>query len=523
MTFFLEGKIFVSYNDRVNYYGVIMLKKICKHFIIPVTLGCALIPQSMAQVLNNIIIESQNEMMEKNLDSLLDNYRGKTISLHLLENLLKDLTVLYKTQGYPVVETYYPEQTLKNGVLKVRVDSPKIKEIKIRNHSTVNDSTLYRLFHNTRLLQEQRLNQRKLHGELLKVRDLNVFDMAGYFENSNEDGSAANLNLDIKPKKRLGYQLTYDNFGTKAAGVHRLLGLISTTNLTRHADTAVFYAARTDEGQTSFNLSYKLPVNTRLNEVGVSLGYGFYDLADEYNDLDVKGNMFHAQTFFREPLYRSPMLRLYADLGANYRDMTDRIGSYDLELKRHNYGIFACLGMENYFPKLTLKESLNLAYNKTLSLDKYDVYPTLDYFMVNGAFDARYDFNHLVSLENNLNLQWASDTLDPADKFLVGGATRVKGYESNVASADLGLFDDLKLSMNFSSLPKISTYVNLMQAHVKNTHAAKKESFYSLGLGGNIEYHGFFLETSINTAMGHNKEYAKDKFKFLIRFGYYQE
>ena len=43
-----------------------------------------------------------------------------------------------------------------------------------------------------------------------------------------------------------------------------------------------------------------------------------------------------------------------------------------------------------------------------------------------------------------------------------------------------------------------------------------------MGIGTGIRYsfEGFFIDTSLNKAVGPNKEYAKDSMKFLISFGY---
>ncbi len=62
-----------------------------------------------------------------------------------------------------------------------------------------------------------------------------------------------------------------------------------------------------------------------------------------------------------------------------------------------------------------------------------------------------------------------------------------------------------------------------MQAHAKNHNSDRKESFYAVGLGSEVVYKGFYVNASLNKAVGTNREYAKDSVKLLVKFGYYMD
>ena len=97
----------------------------------------------------------------------------------------------------------------------------------------------------------------------------------------------------------------------------------------------------------------------------------------------------------------------------------------------------------------------------------------------------------------------------------------MKAFASNTASSDNGIFDDLKFTYKVKSYPTFNVYTDFMQAHARNHENRKKESFYAVGVGGEFVYHGFYVNASLNKAVGQNREYAQDNVKLLLKFGYY--
>lgn len=115
-----------------------------------------------AQTLNNVEIKSQAKLSRSELDAVLKPYVGREITVKTLQNLLNDLTAVYKSNGYLTAQAFYPEQESYNGELKVVVETTRFNDIKIRNLSTINNSTIYRLFNRTRMQQHKPVNSTEL-------------------------------------------------------------------------------------------------------------------------------------------------------------------------------------------------------------------------------------------------------------------------------------------------------------------------------------------------------------------------
>ena len=253
----------------------------------------------------------------------------------------------------------------------------------------------------------------------------------------------------------------------------------------------------------------------------MQFNYGSYDLGDTYDALEVKGNSLGGNLYIKEPLYRTLDSRVNFTGGGYYKDLTDKIESYSLELKRNKFGGYFDFEASVFKEYLNFLNALKLDYGlvqdkSNLSDDKSQ----RAYLLSN--FDSKLDWNFYknYSLINTLSVQYAQKAVDASDKFIPGGAYGVSAYDGSLASSDLGMFHDLKLQTKLMSKPYLDFFVNFMQAHAKNVEVEKKESFYAIGSGSNISYGGFYLSASVSKAIGKNKEYAKDSAKFLLKAGY---
>ncbi|MBQ8022861.1 MAG: ShlB/FhaC/HecB family hemolysin secretion/activation protein [Succinivibrio sp.] len=484
-------------------------------------LSLASVPSVHALTLSNVIIKSGARIDKSSMDKKLNPYLGKEIDIALLQNILNEISDYYRKKGYLAAQAFYPEQQSQNGVVEVIVKTAKLDDIKIANYASLTPKTAYMLSENVRKFQGKEINSHELNASLLKIKDLNIFDIAGYFENSQNKPDHATLTLDLKGRSRFGYELTYDNYGNESTGKKRYTLSLNSLNLSKHADKGYLLVGTTDKKQNNLILGYSIPFTSHPTIFGFQFNYGSYELGDTYDSLDVKGNSLGGNLYIKEPLYRSLDSKVSFTGGGYYKNLTDKIESYDLELKRNKFGGY--FEFETAFLKedLNCLNSLKLDYG--LIQDKSNLSDNKSqrsYLLSN--FDSKLDWNFYknFSFINTINLQYAQKGVDASDKFIPGGAYGVSAYEGSLASSDLGLFHDLKLQTKLTNRPYLDLFINFMQAYAKNVDVKKNESFYALGTGSNLSYGGFYLTASVSKAIGKNKEYAKDSAKFLLKAGY---
>lgn len=498
-----------------------MLKHKLTLSLLFVLLSIALSPSVNALELNNVIIKSGARIDKKAMDKKLNPYLGKEIDIALLQNILNEISDYYRMNGYLAAQAFYPEQQSQNGVVEVIVKTAKLDDIKISNYASLTPKTAYMLTENVRKFQGKEINSHELNASLLKIKDLNIFDIAGYFENSQNKADHASLTIDLIGRSRFGYELSFDNYGNESTGQNRYTLSLNSLNLSKHADKGYLILGTTDKKQNNLILGYSIPFTSHPTIFGFQFNYGSYDLGDTYDSLEVKGNSLGGNLYIKEPLYRTLDSRVNFTGGGYYKALTDKIKSYSLELKRNKLGGYFDFEASVFKEDLNFLNTLKLDYG--LVQDKSNLSDTKSqraYLLSN--FDSKLDWNFYKnsSLINTLSVQYAQKAVDASDKFIPGGAYGVSAYDGSLASSDLGLFHDLKLQTKLMSKPYLDFFVNFMQAHAKNVEVEKKESFYAIGSGSNISYGGFYLSASVSKAIGKNKEYAKDSAKFLLKAGY---
>lgn len=498
-----------------------MLKHKLTLSLLFVLLSIALSPSVNALELNNVIIKSGARIDKKAMDKKLNPYLGKEIDIALLQNILNEISDYYRMNGYLAAQAFYPEQQSQNGVVEVIVKTAKLDDIKISNYASLTPKTAYMLTENVRKFQGKEINSHELNASLLKIKDLNIFDIAGYFENSQNKADHASLTIDLIGRSRFGYELSFDNYGNESTGQNRYTLSLNSLNLSKHADKGYLILGTTDKKQNNLILGYSIPFTSHPTIFGFQFNYGSYELGDTYDSLEVKGNSLGGNLYIKEPLYRTLDSRVNFTGGGYYKALTDKIESYSLELKRNKLGGYFDFEASVFKEDLNFLNTLKLDYG--LVQDKSnlsDAKSQRAYLLSN--FDSKLDWNFYKnsSLINTFSVQYAQKAVDASDKFIPGGAYGVSAYDGSLASSDLGLFHDLKLQTKLMSKPYLDFFVNFMQAHAKNVEVEKKESFYAIGSGSNISYGGFYLSASVSKAIGKNKEYAKDSAKFLLKAGY---
>lgn len=471
--------------------------------------------------LSNVIIRSGAKIDKRAMDKRLNPYLGKEIDIDLLQNILNEISDYYRKNGYLAAQAFYPEQQSQNGVVEVVVKTARLDDIKIANYASLSPKTAYMLTENVRRFQGKEINSNQLNATLLKIKDLNIFDIAGYFENSQNKPDQASLTLDLKGRSRFGYELSYDNYGSKSTGKNRYFLSLNSHNLSKHADRGYLLAGTTEKRQNNLILGYSIPFTSHPTVLGFQLNYGSYDLGDTYDSLDVKGNSLGADFFMKEPLYRTTDSKVSFTGGGYYRNLTDRIESYALNLKRNKFGGYFEIEADHFSDSLNFLNSLKLDYGLVQNKSELsDDMSKRAYLLSNLESKLDWNFYKNFSLINSLNVQYAQKAVDASDKFIPGGAYGVTAYEGSLASSDLGLYNDLKLQTRLMTKPYLNYFVNFMQAYAKNAEGSSSESFYAVGTGANLTYVGFYLSASLSRAIGKNREFAKDPTVFLLKAGY---
>lgn len=501
---------------------------------------CCIIPfivfSAYSQSIQEISISAPKGYMatvpEKRIDQTVAPYIHQGISADNLNNIIDAVTNLFRGHGFMGCQAYIPEQDASDGKIIIAVDNLKILRPRVENKSTIPDEIIEKLLFPARDKPCESITDTKKNDHLLKVRDLNAFDVdLKLIPTTQEDiDNALFLNPDlsyyktyyvVKNKKTFGFDAFADNYGQKNTGKERFTAVVHSNNLFNNLDKIIFALSSSSKGQNNVFSEYSKHIGDFFKFIGLSVNAGAYDIKDQYSDFDVKGKQICSDLFFTDNLFRDSFSKTDYKLGSYLRFMSDKFSNFDIELKRRNYGAYAQLFVEhvNYNKDIFFTNDTKLSISKTDDMDEFNLYQTNAYGLLNTNTTLSYFLNRNISLDTELNIQLCSNFIDPIEKMNAGGAYAVKAYQSNLASGDMGIFNSLGSTYHFNGPLNLKLGGAFMQSHIKNFHG-KAESFYGLSLNGHMDFNGFYTDLSISKAVGKHQKYAEDKLSALVKLGY---
>lgn len=489
-----------------------------------------------AMTLKSVTVEAPVEYDAKTdrtvINNVVNQYIGQGITVSLLNNIVANLNSLYATYGFIGALALYPHQDASDGNVKIVIDKLKVLKSRIVNQTDIPYKTVYSLLEKARAKPASCVNNSEISDHLNVVKALGAFDVDvvltpvsqsdldnAYYLNADE--SFYMMDLVAKKKQRFNASVYFDNYGTKATGKNRLTALFGSNNLTNNADRGFVGMNATNKGQFNTIADYAYLLPNSLIYVGANLNYGAYSIKKNYELTDVKGDMSGIELYLQNIVFSDPFNMTVLKGGAYFRNIKDRFDSFDIEMKRRNVGSYINIihDYHNVNRTALFKTDSRFSFCKTSNKDEYSIYSESPYFLLNSNNTFDYFLSDNYSLNLRANFQLSNKEVDPVDLFNAGGNQAIYAYQSNLAAGDLGIFISSRISRHNRDILNSKISFELMQSHIKNLHS-KKESFYGIGIKGNIDYKGFFSEISISKAFGKHQSKALDSVNTLVQFGY---
>lgn len=146
-------------------------------------------------LLTRIEILDNKTYSDAELTPIYESLLGREVSLADMYGVADDLTARYRNDGYVLSRVIVPPQTIKDGVVQLRVIEGYVSETSIRGSSTGPRSTIEK--HLERVRNSRPLSASVLERELLLINDLPGI-AAGSVLGPSATPSAADLTLGYK-------------------------------------------------------------------------------------------------------------------------------------------------------------------------------------------------------------------------------------------------------------------------------------------------------------------------------------
>ncbi len=403
------------------------------------------LPASQPFAVKAIRIVGNTAFSTEVLHALVAGAEGTTATLPQLEQLAARITAYYRDHGYPLSRAIVPAQSIQDGQVVIQVVEAKYGAVKLDNTSQVGSPLLAATL--AGLQPGQPIAGDPLDRALLLLSDVPGVAVEAVIKPGAAVG-AADLTVATRENPTTVANVIFDNAGNRYIGRARVGATVYVTNPLHHGDVFDASIITTFKGMNYGRLGYEALVSGQGTRVGVSYSRVHYDLRGDIEVLDPNGSAGVASAWVKQPLLRSRLANLYAQLEYDDKRLRDRIGALDVRTDRtlHNW----VLSLNGDLRDTLLGGGVNAwslgwtrgrtgfddAAAALLDAASAQTSGTFSKWNLKGSRLQRLGARDTLFL--NLGVQWANANLDSAEKMTIGGPYTVRAYDIGAVSGDTG-------------------------------------------------------------------------------------
>ncbi|EBD1360663.1 ShlB/FhaC/HecB family hemolysin secretion/activation protein [Salmonella enterica] len=398
-----------------------------------------------------------------------------------LEAMAQKITALYRHHGLLVARAVLPPQTVKDGVLTIRIIPGRYDGAHISNTSSVSTAVAQRLV-STTTPQGDVVTRKQLEREALLLGEIPGVNARVAMKTGSQQGTTT-PDITLTPGQRFGGYVGLDNQGDPTTGRSRVMLGGYANNLLGLGDQLRVDLLDAYEKSDLFNgsLDYSLLAG---GGYGTRVGVNYSHLNYHYNlsGLGFNGYSDNWGLYVTQPWIRTSRARVDVRLDGGQQFLTD---TYPDEL-----GVMAGKGRKQVSSgALTLTGSVAdlpggvTGFGITGTTGNVDLRNgTARLWNQNSGQFSRlnYQLNHdqqvwgPFSVYAGVNGQMTNNNLDASQKFLMGGPSAVRAYDIGDGSVDQGVVGTAEVRSHWS-LPAL--------AWLGNAPGLTLATFYDQGWG----------------------------------------
>jgi hemolysin activation/secretion protein len=451
-------------------------------------------------------VDGATALPPERIAAITSDYENRAVSAEELQRLRNELTLAYVNEGYVNSGAVIPEQSIEDGVVKVRIVEGRLARVDVAEPRWYRED-----YFRSRLEASAGvpLDVDALEARLQRFQvDPRIEQVAAQLEPGERPGEAV---LDVSFEERPPYRLwmATDNHESPSIGAWTARLGFGHDNLLGRGDRLWAELGRSD-GMESYEAGYEIPVNLADTTVGVSYRWS---RADVVEDLDIPRNPDFPDVPVRQPdidsRSQTAALRLRHPLIRTRRTALELTGSFEWRESRNFFlGIPTSFGQgpERGVARVTVlrlgadwvhrDERQVLAARSTFStgLDLLNAtvnsgsVPDGQFFAWLGQFQWLRRWDALAGIQTlfRTDVQLATSALLSLEQYAVGGHATVRGYRENTRVRDNAVVSSIEVRIPLyadAAGRSLQLAPFFDYADSWNTNRGGSSSLYSVGVG----------------------------------------
>lgn len=412
-------------------------------------------------ILREVRFEGDTQLLQsgdgnnKALRGVIIPWLGQRLTFSDLQSMTLAVTRFYRQQGFVAAQAILPPQTIREGMVVIRIIAGRLDNPEVNNLSRLNTDFATAVIESNSCSKEVGFFGNKdcaaspaelsrLERTALILNEIPGVDADLALKPGTQSGMTR-IYADITlGQPAMGY-IGIDNQGNDYSGHNRLLAGGAANNLTGWGDqlrTDLILSSSADV----FNgmLDYNFPINTYGTRAALNYSYLDYTLKGPFEILDARGHSNRWGINLSHPWIRNSAARIDANAGYYQSRMRDALILLPEQKRNLDAGEFGIDGTFSAVPRGLSHFNL-LGTAGHLSLDDEFSQSMNSLTGISGTF-ARFNyraghdqgFGPYFSFFNQFTGQMASKNLDSSQKLLLGGPLAVRAYSIGAGAVDKG-------------------------------------------------------------------------------------
>jgi hemolysin activation/secretion protein len=372
------------------------------------------------------------------LNEIKGPYENREVTTEDLEELRRQVTLLYVGKGYVNSGAVIPDQRVVDGVITVQITEGVLKDIHIEGTTWFREGYIRDRIH---LGADPPLNMNSLRNRLqMMLQDPRLERLNAEVKPSTKPGEAI-LGVQVQEASPFKAWLEFNNYQTPVVGAERGLATIAHQNLTGHGDQALFTYGRSHGVNPIIDTSYALPLTAY--DTTFTAGYrrnDFLVVESPFRPLDIKSQSEIFTLRLRQPIYRT--LTDEVAVGIEGERLFNKTTLLDTPFDfvpgtQNGVSTVSAVRFVQEWTHRTSSSVFGIRSRASLGIDVLGATinsgPVADgrYLAWLGQANWVKRLESGIELLTRLDLQIANDRLFPLEQMAVGGRYSVRGYREN--------------------------------------------------------------------------------------------
>ncbi|SHK28341.1 Hemolysin activation/secretion protein [Selenomonas ruminantium] len=387
--------------------------------------------ENLRFLLEKITTDDSEILTAERFNALAAPYIGKEVAIDDLMALVDQINEFYSREGYITCRAYLKPQTIKSGTVHISLSEGRTGTVTLTGNKSTHAGYVYSRLH---LKPGVVQNINELNKDLAFFNGTHDAQLKITLQAGAEPGTT-DYAVVLKEPQRTDMTLYVNNDGQESTGRWQTGAFFRYRSLTRNQDDFTIGGMHST-GLNSLTLRYDIPTTARGPKISFDYSTnGTKTVKGPWRDR-LKG---HASSFgmtFTQPISVSYTNRSEASLGYRHQTSTNTFAKIFHLVDYRVDGVTAAFTQTNYSRSSVYYQR----YAYTVDHWKNDVNgERRDVSLGRANAFYHHRFKGGQTFFSSFFFQWApSKELPSSEKFNIGGAGNIRGYEENLLSGTGG-------------------------------------------------------------------------------------